>query len=150
MLPFDDFKTLVRIGPLVSIDLIVIDPAGCILVGRRENEPARGSWFVPGGSIKKSETLDAAFARLTTHELGVTHPRHAATFRGVYEHHYETNFSDEPQAFGTHYIVLAYELRLTERLESLPDDQHGEYRWMTPAQVLTEPDVHKNTRAYCR
>jgi hypothetical protein len=65
------FLEVVRNAPLVSIDLIVRDHDGRILVGRRVNQPAKGTWFVPGGSIRKGETLARALARISDAELGV-------------------------------------------------------------------------------
>ncbi len=154
MLSRDDFATLVRLGPLVSIDLIVHAPGSApgserILVGYRNNEPAKGWWFVPGGSIKKGERLATAFARLTRAELGVEMPIERASFRGVYEHLYDTNIT-QAGGFGTHYIVLAHDVRLDRPIEHLPNDQHGAYRWLTPAEILADPRVHGNTKAYCR
>ena len=149
MLSREDFATLVRLGPLVSMDLIVHDAAGRVLVGKRSNEPAREFWFVPGGSIKKGERLAEAFGRITVAELGEPMPIERAEFRGVYEHFYETNFT-RAGGFGTHYVVLAYDLRLTRRLTQLPTDQHEGYRWLTPGEVLADPMVHENTKAYCR
>ena len=34
--------------PLVSVDLVAKHDGG-VLLGRHENEPAKGEWFVPGG-----------------------------------------------------------------------------------------------------
>lgn len=147
LLSHDDFKTLVRLGPLVSIDLIVYDPDGRVLVGLRENEPAKNWWFVPGGSIRKTQTLDEAFAVICNKELGQPFDRGDATLLGVYEHHYDTNFSLDP-SFGTHYIVLAHELRLDQPIDNLPTDQHGQYAWLTPEQILAHNRVHENTKAY--
>jgi colanic acid biosynthesis protein WcaH len=70
MLSRDDFLAVVTLTPLVSIDLVVVDEEGYILVGKRTNEPAYGTWFVPGGRVNKDETLDAAFERIATDELG--------------------------------------------------------------------------------
>ena len=61
MLSNADFLTVVRLTPLVAIDLIVTDGNRRILLGHRRNRPAQGTWFVPGGRITKNETLDAAF-----------------------------------------------------------------------------------------
>ena len=66
----DTFRTVVASTPLVSIDLVVQDAEGAVLLGQRLNRPAQGFWFVPGGRIMKNETLDAAFRRLTADELG--------------------------------------------------------------------------------
>jgi len=30
----------------------------------------------------------------------------------------------------------------------LPTDQHGEYLWLTPQEILRSPQVHDNTKAY--
>jgi colanic acid biosynthesis protein WcaH len=46
----DEFAQLVRIAPLVSIDVIVRDGQGSVLLGRRNFEPAKGSYFVPVGA----------------------------------------------------------------------------------------------------
>jgi len=56
--------------PLVSIDLIIRDPVGNLLMGLRTNEPAKGEWFVPGGRILKNEKVEDAFTRITKKELG--------------------------------------------------------------------------------
>jgi colanic acid biosynthesis protein WcaH len=59
----DDFRSVVRLAPLVSIDLIIRNVRGEVLLGLRNNEPAKGSYFVPGGIILKQERLYEAFAR---------------------------------------------------------------------------------------
>src|SRR5215218_457853 len=66
----DTFKTIVRNAPLISIDLIIRDTCGKILVGMRTNEPAKGFYFVPGGVIRKNETLADAFSRIVAAETG--------------------------------------------------------------------------------
>ena len=64
-----------------------------------------------------------------------------------YEHIYEDNFAGEP-GIGTHYIVLAYEVRLASTPETLPRGQHNGYRWLTPVELLADPQVHQNTKNY--
>jgi colanic acid biosynthesis protein WcaH len=145
----DDFGRVVRLTPLVSIDLIVRGPEGRVLLGRRKNEPARGYLFVPGGRISKNETRAAAFRRLTREELGVERRLEEARLLGTYDHIYPTNRLRLP-GFGTHYVVLGYEILLPLDLMSLPLVQHGEYFWMTDAEALASPEVHDNTKAYLR
>lgn len=144
-----DFANVIRLTPLVAIDLIVHAPGGGVLVGRRLNEPAKGMLFVPGSRISKNETLAGAFRRITLEELGLELPLEQARFAGVFEHFYPTN-RFERSGFGTHYIVLAHELRLALEPDSLPTDQHGEYLWLTPIEILASPEVHENTKAYFR
>ncbi len=144
-----EFEAVVRLTPLVSIDLIVRSPDGKVLLGHRINEPAKGFYFAPGGRVSKNETLDAAFRRISREELGIEGDIRSSRFMGVYEHFYPTNRMQKP-GFGTHYIVLAYELTLPLAIDKLPKDQHGEYAWMSIAEVLSSPKVHENTKAYFR
>ncbi|WP_233800114.1 GDP-mannose mannosyl hydrolase [Paraburkholderia sp. HP33-1] len=150
MLTRSDLLNVVRLTPLIAIDLIVSDADGRILLGHRRNRPARDSWFVPGGRIQKHETLDAAFARITDAELGLENlTRSAARFEGVFEHHYSDNFAAEPHV-STHYIVLAYALPLTSAAPIGRLDQHSAYLWLAPTELLARADVHENTKAYFR
>jgi len=94
----------------VSIDLIVENPQGEFLLGQRVNPPAQGFWFVPGGRIRKNETLADAFRRISATELGVSLPLSRAQLLGAYEHIYNDNFLAEP-GINTHYVVLGYALK---------------------------------------
>jgi colanic acid biosynthesis protein WcaH len=144
-----DFENVIRLTPLVAIDMIVRSPNGRVLLGRRNYEPAKGYFFVPGGRITKSETLAAAFRRISLAELGAEKEIEEARFLGVYEHFYPTNRL-ERAGFGTHYVVLAYELTSPVQDALLPKEQHGEYAWQTETELLNCPGVHENTKAYFR
>lgn len=144
-----DFAHVVRYAPLVSIDLIVQDPEKKILTGLRVNEPARGTYFVPGGAIRKNETIRDAFVRIMRAELGFSRQFDEAVFMGIFEHFYTTNRFGHSD-YGTHYVVLAHRLELPYRPSVKPDAQHRVIRWMTPAEIVAAPDVHPNTKAYFR
>ena len=141
MLSTEDYLRVVRDAPLVSLDLIARDPCGLVLLGLRENRPAQGSWFVPGGAIRKGESLDQAFRRITDAELGVTLERADARLVGVYDHLYADNFAGLP-GFGTHYIVLAHEITLASRPARLPVQQHRAYRWVSVDELASDRTIH--------
>jgi colanic acid biosynthesis protein WcaH len=143
----DQLIQAVRLTPLVSIDLIVRDPSGAVLAGLRANRPAQNCWFVPGGRICKDERLVDAFARISRNELGAAFDIRQARLRGIYEHLYEDNFAGEP-GVSTHYVVLAFELHLSQPLPALPEEQHQEFRWFAVDELLQGEDVHPNTKAY--
>lgn len=140
------FAEIVAATPLISIDLIVRNPAGQILLGRRLNRPAQGYWFVPGGRVQKNERLDDAFTRLTREELGYAMSRTDACFLGPYEHFYNDNFSGD--GFSTHYVVLGYELSWINEQMMLPVIQHDQYRWFDLAELQSDPLVHRHTKDY--
>jgi len=142
----EDFATVGRATPLISIDLIVENARGEFLLGKRTNRPAQGYWFVPGGRVQKDEPLAQAFERLTQAELGVRLPLTAGEFYGVWQHFYDDNFSGSD--FSTHYIVLGFRLKLNQADLALPDAQHEAYRWLTPEALIADENVHDNSRAY--
>ena len=148
MLDKEVFADVVRNTPLVSIDLIVRNSSGKYLLGMRNNEPARHYWFVPGGRVNKNEKLDDAFVRITEKELGKSFQRNDASFKGVYQHMYSTNFSQQGD-FGTHYVVLAHVLDIGD-YTPVSDDQHDEYRWMSAEDILGDDKVHDYTKDYFR
>jgi len=137
-IPPSEYKTIVKHVPVVSVDLLVHHGGGIIL-GKRENEPAKGEWFVPGGSVLKGETRRQAVYRVAREELGVD-----VTIEhnlGVYDHFYEEAASDginSKQYLATAYIVTP----ISEEFE--PDDQHTELRTFD----APFPDLHDYVQRY--
>lgn len=143
------FEGIVNSTPLVSIDLLVRDYEGRILVGKRINRPAQGYWFVPGGRILKNERLSEAFARLTEVELGIRLDITTARYLGLYEHFYDDSiFTDDGDTVSTHYVVSGFEVVLPEGYSSLPYEQHNEYRWLHEEEFRTSDKVHVHSRWY--
>ena len=145
----NDFAHIVRHAPLVSIDIIIRDPEQNVLLGRRMNEPAKGTYFVPGGIVRKNETIGTAFSRILRAEVSADASLTEARFVGVFEHIYETNAFGSPD-YGTHCVVLAYEINLTQRPMIQKDFQHDDLRWMSENEILSTTGVHPNTQAYFR
>ncbi|MDZ8395949.1 GDP-mannose mannosyl hydrolase [Escherichia coli] len=114
--------------------------------GFRNNRPAQGYWFVPGGRILKDERFDLAFSRLTETELGERLALSQAQFIGPYEHLYKDNFTGN--TFSTHYVVLGYQVCWNGELAELPSEQHCDYRWWDVDELLNSSNVHDNTKAY--
>ena len=142
-----DYKVACSLMPIVCIDLLVQDTEGRVLLGLRTNPPAAGSWFLPGGRIRKGEKLADAFTRLARQELGVQTIGIAdARLQGVYEHFYDTDFTGDPSA-PTHYVTLAYRLAVGVDLDLPQGEQHHEWAWMSVDALLKHPGVHPWTKA---
>ena len=141
------FKCVVENTPLVSIDLIVRNKEGKILLGKRKNRPARGYYFVPGGRIFKNERIEEAFKNISKNELGKALDIDKAKFLGVYQHFYNDNYFGEDT--GTHYVVLAYEV-LEDDLNLKEDNQHADFIWLSPEEILKSENVHPYTKDYFR
>jgi colanic acid biosynthesis protein WcaH len=145
-LPLSTFKTIIEFSPLVSIDFVIYNKEGRVLLGYRNNRPAKGYWFVPGGRIQKNESMSAAFKRLSLNELGIELSLTQAQLIGPFEHFYMDNVTEDD--FSTHYIALGYRLVVDERVLILPSEQHSKYTWMTVEELLVNTNVHKHSRWY--
>jgi len=58
-------------APIVGVGAVVIDGDRVLLV-RRDREPLRGQWSVPGGAVELGETLEQAIVREVGEETGLT------------------------------------------------------------------------------
>lgn len=141
------FLDIIELTPLVSIDLIIENDAGEILLGKRTNKPAQGFWFVPGGRIRKNERLSEAFQRITVNELGVNMDFDQATLLGAYDHIYQDNaFSKE--GVNTHYVALGYKIALPLGVSIKHDAQHSALQWQSIDNLMNNEQVHINTKNY--
>lgn len=145
MLSKIDFTQVIKNTPLISIDLIIENEKDEILLGKRLNAPAKSDWFVPGGRIFKDESLDKAFTRTTSSEIGLFLKREEVDFYGIYEHFYDNNvFNDN---FSTHYIVLAHKFKVKEK-EIVLNNQHEVYTWFSVSEILKNTEVNRHTKDY--
>jgi 8-oxo-dGTP diphosphatase len=60
----------VTAGPVVAVGAIVLD-RGAILLVRRERDPSRGLWSLPGGRVERGESLREAVIREVREETGI-------------------------------------------------------------------------------
>ena len=153
MLDFDTFLGVVNHTPLVAVDLVLVRGGQEVLLGLRNNRPAQGFWFVPGGRILKNEPLPVALARVAQDELGLQLAAlpQAPELLGAFEHFYPDSFAGSAEQVGvsTHYVVLGHVLHLPAHF-AVPrcDAQHAELRWWPLADAMAHPQVHGFTKDY--
>ena len=150
MLHKDVFLGVVDAAPLVAMDLVVVRGGTEILLGLRNNRPAQGFWFVPGGRIRKNEAMQAALARVAHDELGLqladlpVPPRHM----GAFEHFYTDCFAGDV-GVSTHYVVMGNLVALPAGTElAAADAQHSALRWWPLAEAQASAEVHRFTKDY--
>ncbi len=141
------FLEIIDNAPLVSIDIILKNTSGKVLLGRRVNRPAQDYWFVPGGRIRKNETLRETMARISTTELGFGVDIADASLLGAYDHIYKDNFQGK-DGINTHYVALGHEVLLSADQSIGFDAQHSEMKWWSVAELMASDEVHENTKAY--
>jgi len=157
LLPQAEFAAALAALPLVSVDWVLSDPDGAVLTGLRLNTPARGSWFTPGGRVRKGEPLAETLVRVAVDELGASVASllgggwlGRAQLMGAWDHFYSDSAFSESAA--THYVNLPHWLALSwcevAVLEgALPvGGQHSEWHWVSPSSA--EVEVHAHVKPY--
>lgn len=152
MLDNENFLAIVDRTPLVAVDLVFIRNSRDILLGFRNNRPAQGFWFVPGGRIFKNEKIGEALVRVADAELGLGDGIRSGELSprliGCFEHFYPDCFAGECDV-STHYVVLGHRLDVPDNFD-LPraDAQHAEFRWWPIEEALETAAVHRFTKDY--
>lgn len=57
---------------IACVGAIVVDDDGRLLLVRRANPPAQGTWSIPGGRVEAGETHEVAVVRELMEETGLT------------------------------------------------------------------------------
>lgn len=143
----EQLETVVELTPLVSIDLFIVNAANEVLVGYRNNRPAQGSWFVPGGRILKNESFEQAFGRISQNELNIAMQFATAKPLGAYQHFYsDSRFGEH---LSTHYVALGYLVKLSAEVSfAVGDSQHSDLKWIPLNELEADESVHEMTKAY--
>lgn len=150
-----EFTRAVAALPLVSIDICVTGPNGSLLLGKRNNAPARGWWFTPGARIRKNEAIADALARVLRDELALPNAMAArATLMGAWDHFYPDSAFDANTS--THYVNLPHWLQLTQaEMDALHPpqggrEQHARWQWWPLDTATQDPSVHACVQTYSR
>jgi ADP-ribose pyrophosphatase YjhB (NUDIX family) len=123
--------------PVPAVSAIVFRDGSVLLVKRRD-EPSRGLWSPPGGSVELGETVEAAAARETLEETGVrVRPLRVVDLREVIQ-------ADPGGRWRWHYVLFAV---LCEYLEGDPfPGSDAENACFLPLRELGEYEVTPTAR----
>ena len=145
----EKFASIVSSVPLVSVDLVIENHDREFLLGLRENRPAQGFWFVPGGRILKNEGISQAIARVMDQEVGLGESDYETRLMGVFEHFYDDSAFEQIAGTGTHYVAIGYHISIKKGAERVkPDSQHTELRWFPIDKIEDSQNVHRYSQDY--
>jgi colanic acid biosynthesis protein WcaH len=142
----EDFYLVIEKTPLVSVDFFITTKDNKVLLGYRNNDPAYGTYFTPGGVIYKNEIINDSIRRVLKNEIGLDYEllKKYITFNKVYTHIYPNNFKDN--IFSTHYVCLSYHIKLPlnsyEYIINPQDEQHDKIVWYDYDYILKSNSVH--------
>ena len=131
------------------MDLIIFSEEKGILMGKRNNYPAKGFYFVPGGRIYKNEERDLGFKRISSSEIGVTLDFTNSQLIDIFEHFYNTSKWPNEE-INTHYIVEARLINANSEVVkeiTNSDNQHSDFIWINDANIQ-KINVHQYCKPY--
>ncbi len=70
-IPAAEFDTIYGRVPRLTVEIIIRATQGVVLT-KRNIEPCKGQWHIPGGTVRFGESLPEAVQRVALDELGVT------------------------------------------------------------------------------
>lgn len=129
------YRRILACMPIPCVDIALVHK-GRVLLVQRDDPPARGEWWVPGGRVLKNERMRDTAARKAFEEVGV--PCHV----GPIVHTAETIFPDGPGGIAVHSInscFLVYPMRA--RVSVRLDGHHRRARWVEAVPEGLHPYV---------
>lgn len=136
-IPDDQYKTIHEVMPIPCVDVVIVHEDS-FLMAKRNNKPAQGQWWVPGGRVLKDESLTDCAKRKSTQETGLQ--VNVIRMLGADE----TMFPDGPFGSQTHTInVVFLASPALPNTEISLDSQNTEYRWFNAIDDSWHPYIQK-------
>lgn len=111
---------------VLTVDAVITDHHGRILLMERGTEPFRGSWVLPGGLVDPGETVEEAVVREVREELGLT--VEVVRLIGVFS----TPGRDPRGSF----VSLAFHVRITGG-EVIATEEAPAHRWLVSGEQVS-------------
>jgi len=133
-LPIEEYRRFLSTMPIVCVDCLVVNDRGEFLLLKRENEPLRGEYWLPGGRVHKGERLIDAVHRKMREEIGVDVD--IVENVGFYEFLHER--TQENAEGGVHSISFLYLVK-PKSYDIKLDSQSSAWDWFKeiPAKLRT-------------
>lgn len=131
------YNQIIANVPIACVDIAVVANGGVLLV-KRNDAPARGQWWPPGGRVHKGEKMKETARRKVREEVGIE------CHVGPIIHTAETIFPDGPHGIAVHSInscFLLYPVETGSRIQVRLDDHHAEWQWVNAVPQGLHPYV---------
>ncbi len=120
--------------PIIGVGAVIVE-SGRVLLVRRDTEPLRGEWSLPGGMLELGETLRDGVRREALEETGVK------VEPGDVLDVFDSIFTDTLGRTQYHYVLIDYLCRPISG-EAQPGSDVSDVRWVNqdalPAMGLRE------------
>jgi|688.fasta_scaffold25111_13 colanic acid biosynthesis protein WcaH len=128
------YDEILKTMPILCVDVVLIRDKKVLLMFRK-NEPAKDTWWFPGGRVFKNETLEETIIRKLKEEVNIEN-------FSIYKQLTitETDFETGPRNIPVHTINVTFLINSFEGDISI-DDTHSDYQWFSEKQNNFHPEV---------
>lgn len=136
-IPQDLYNQIMENVPIPCVDIAIVQD-GAVLLVKRDDAPAKGQWWVPGGRVLKGEMMTDTARRKAREEVGIE------CHIGPIVHTAETIFPDGPNGIPIHSINSCFFLYPKEK-QAQPklDEHHEEWKWVNSIPDGLHPYVER-------
>ena len=124
----DLYKQILTNMPIPCVDLVFSNEKGYFLLLKRNNEPLKSKFWLPGGRMLKGESSALAASRKCKEELGLDIDSSQFDFMGFFEGNFSKNSFDIDG--GYHVVSLVFLCtQAIEESEIILDEQSSEFKF---------------------
>jgi len=119
------YKKILEVIPIPCVDVVLVC-RGKFLLGKRNNKPARGTWWFVGGRIFKGERLEEAACRKIKEETGLTNIKIKKLLTAR-----ETIFRNSAQGPSSHTVNCVFLVEVSTNLLDRDNEQNSKLEWFS-------------------
>lgn len=136
VIPKSLYLQIISSVPIACVDVAIIHQ-GSVLLVKRNDPPAYGEWWLPGGRVYKGEMMREAAERKAYEEVGIR------CKVGPIVHTAETIFEDGPENIPIHSINSCFLLYPVYSPIAYLDKHHDAFKWVSKIPDNLHPYVVK-------
>src|SRR3989344_5496427 len=125
LIPQQQYREILNLVPIVCVDLCIRHKNKLLLI-KRDNEPEKGKWWLPGGRLLKHETLEQCAWRKLKEETNLESGKILCRVGP-----YETMFDEAPFDIttGVHSVNVAFLIEVNDISSLKFDKNHSGAQW---------------------
>lgn len=128
-IPEEKFREIERLIPIASFNAIIVDSKGRVLVMKRNNEPAKGRYWFPGGRIKLGQSLEEALKEQIKEETGLEWSDLKVL---------KVASADSSIFKSRHTVNINFLFKKVSNSEAQLNQEHSVYKWLRPEEFDKE------------
>lgn len=119
------YKSIIKTIPIFCVDVIIQNQNSEYLLLKRNNNPMKGKWWIPGGRVLQCEMIIDAIKRKTYEEIGckIKKFKHYGFFERVFNSNsFENNIK-------YHTVSIVFKVKVKNDIKIKLCDQSSEWKW---------------------